>query len=376
MEKSEINIDEVVNKIQLILNKTHTVLEKRKIKLKLYGQRPLIEFACPICGDSQKNMGKKRGNLFLNNMFYVCFNCGDRMSYIRLLERFGVEVDLDEKLKIYDYVDQNVKYSHKSNDYNLSSLDKILNLQDTFDVYNERKDELYDIKPIERLSAVYQYLKFNRKIENFDNIYEGTYKITDRWKESVMIILNRYQDKLLGFQLRNLKEEKKKRIYKIYDFETIYNYINEDKIDNIEAIQYNKLSHFYNIFNVDPETKINVFEGYIDSIFLPNSIGTTGVDTDYGFLMDNDELDIRFFYDNDEVGKRKTLQRLEEGYSVFLWNKLFGDISKNNTKKEFFLKNNIKDLNDFVKFTKSNNVSEEYKLEDYFSIDEFDKLYI
>ena len=92
--------------------------------------------------------------------------------------------------------------------------------------------------------------------------------------------------------------------------------------------------------------KITVFEGYLDSIFFPNCIGTTGVETAYSFLLE--ELDIRFFYDNDEVGVRKSIEKLKEGYSVFLWKKFFKDLSKGDTKKEYYLNNHIKDLNEFL----------------------------
>jgi DNA-directed RNA polymerase subunit RPC12/RpoP len=69
------------------------------MKPKIYGARPVIEMACPICGDSAKNLHRKRGNLFLNNMFYVCFNCGERMGYLKLLERFGFIKLVEEKTK-------------------------------------------------------------------------------------------------------------------------------------------------------------------------------------------------------------------------------------------------------------------------------------
>lgn len=372
----DLNIDKIESEIYKILNNTHNSPEKKKIKRRLSGNRPLIEMACPICGDSEKIIQKKRGNLYLNNMFYVCFNCGTRMSYIDLLNKFGSDVDIEEKIEIYKHIDKNAVFQSKNNEYDLSPLEKILSLEKTLGLYNERKDELFDIKPVEKNSAVYQYLKFNRYIDNFDNIFEGIYKITDKWLEPVMIILNRNGDNLLGFQIRNLKNDKKKRLYKIYDFQSIYNYTNDDKMDEYESLIYNKISHYYNILNVDFYNKINVFEGYLDSVFIPNSIGTTGVETDYDFLLKNDEIDIRFIYDNDKIGRNKTLQFINNGYSVFLWDKLFKDISKNDNKKLFFLRNNIKDLNDLVKLYKSSDLYNKLNLENYFSIDEFDKIYI
>jgi len=372
----DINLEKIKNSLQVILDKSHKIPEKKIMRVKNYGSRPVIEMACPICGDSDKNTQRKRGNLYLNNMYYVCFNCGEKIGYVQLLEKFNINIELEDKMKIYDHIDKYGKTTHSNKDFDLSKLDKIMNLEETINYYNNKKDDIYDIKPIEKNSAVYQYLKFNRKIEIFDNIYEGTLKITDKWREPVMIILNRYDNNLLGFQIRNLKDEKRKRIYKIYDFQTIYNYVNIDNpINDDKALPYNKLSHFYNILNVDFYDKITIFEGYLDSIFFPNSIGTTGVETDYTFLLETDELNIRFFYDNDKVGLKKSIEKIEQGYSVFLWKKLFKKLSKGDSKKEFFLKNNVKDLNDLAKLTKKN-IYLDFKLENYFSIDEFDKIYL
>jgi len=373
MDKN-INIDKIKSTVQLILNKNHKLPEKRKMICKLYGSRPVIEMACPICGDSSKNTHKKRGNLYLNNLFYVCYNCGTKMNYVKFVNNFGFNIDINDKIKLYEIIDKNNDYVNDTK-YDLSGLDKIMDLNKVIDFYNKKKDKLYNISPLQKNSIVDKYLR-QRKIFNDKNIYEGLYKITDKWIEPVLIILNKYDDKLLSFQLRNLKSDKKKRLYKIYDFQTIYNYINEEKINDEEAIPYNKLSHLYNILNIDFYKKITIFEGYLDSTFCPNSIGTTGVDTDYSFLTESEEIDIRFFYDYDKVGKYKTLQKLKEGYSVFLWNKLFKNISKGNTKLEYKLKKSIKDLNELAKTTKDLDIYNKFKLEEYFSIDEFDKIWL
>jgi hypothetical protein len=369
----EIDIEKIKNSIQLILNKSHTNSEKRKMRVKDYGTRPLIEMACPICGDSSKNPSKKRGNLFLNNMFYVCFNCDEKLSYLDLLKKFNINIDINDKLSIYDQIDKFGKKKHFI-DYDLSSMDKLMDLDDVIKKYNDKKDIIFDFKPIVNGSMVYNYLKYERSIHNFDNIYEGILKITNKWYEPVMIILNRHNNKLLGFQLRNLKKEKYKRIYKIYDFQKIYNYINNNNpITNEESLPYNKLSHFYNILNVNFYDKLTIFEGYLDSVFFPNSIGSTGVESETTFL-ENENIEIRYFYDNDFIGLKKSIEKINKGMDVFLWKKLFKDLSKGVLKKEYFMKNNIKDLNELIKYTKK-----DYKtlnLEDYFSKDIFDKVYL
>ena len=101
-------------------------------------------------------------------------------------------------------------------------------------------------------------------------------------------MLNRRDNKVLGIQIRNLKEGKK-RMFKIYNYENLFEWINLGKDEPIEMsinqlVIYNKLSYYFNILNVDFMEKITVFEGYLDSLFFPNSIGLVGVNTDYRFL--------------------------------------------------------------------------------------------
>lgn len=45
-----------------------------------------INFKCPICGDSKKNINKKRGWFYRDNCSFYCFNCGTGMSGIKFLQ--------------------------------------------------------------------------------------------------------------------------------------------------------------------------------------------------------------------------------------------------------------------------------------------------
>ena len=153
-------------------------------------------------------------------------------------------------------------------------------------------------------------------------------------------------------------------------------------MDEIEAISYNKLSHFYNILNIDFDKPITIFEGFLDSIFYPNSIGMVGAKNDQDllrFLTESDaDLKLKFFYDNDTTGISKASKMLKKGFSVFLWNKLFDKLIDKD-KNKYSAKDKLKeiiDLNDLVKKAKNPNIYESLKLEKFFSIDEFDLIYL
>ena len=387
--KESVSLLSIESKIQTILDNEHKLSEKKRIKKFPNNTNPdRLNFSCPICGDSEKSSHKKRGNLYGKNLFYICYNCDSKMSFVKLCETFNINIDLDEKIKIYNHIDSCVKYNKV--DYNYNVLDKLMDINEWTEFMNNKKNSwLVDIKPVQLNSHVYQYLKYNRYIEDFDNIYQGTYrKLKDGkvvYKTPVMILLNRNSDKLLGIQLRNLEKDKTRRFYKIIEFEELYNYMNPGNIlDEYEAISYNKISHFYNILNVNFDRPVVIFEGFLDSLFHRplNSIGMVGANNDndlLNFLTEADDgLELKFFYDRDDKGNSSSGKMIDNGYSVFLWNKLIEKIIENKTDK-YKARNkfqNIIDLNDLAIQSKNPNIYEKLNLDKYFSKDNFDKLFI
>ena len=102
-----------------------------------------------------------------------------------------------------------------------------------------------------------------------------------------------------------------------------------------------------------------------------------GVNTDYRFLENND-LDIQYFFDNDEAGYKKSEEKIKEGYPVFLWKKLFEDIvSKKKVDDPYALLHRISKVKDMNKL--STLVEGPYKkleLWNYFSKDILDLKWI
>lgn len=364
----------VKDKISHIVDKAHRHQQKKDVR----EHHDRLNFACPVCGDSEKILSKKRGNLYFKNLMYKCFNCGYHASFVKLCETFDIEIDIEKRLEMYDYIDNNTFYK-KDDDFVITKLDKLLPLNEVVDFYNTHPEhKLTNVRPVQQGSAVYQYLLLNRNIQNDPNLYEGIYHFTDKWKEPVVIILNRHDNLLLGMQLRNLKEEKNKRFYHIIEFSEIYNIFHpENKLDEFESIAYNKLSHFINVLNIDFNETVTIFEGYFDSIFFPNSIGVVGVNTDLSFLLKDENVKIRLFYDNDDDGFKNSVKMLKDGYQVFLWKLLFRDILKNKPNKYDAQKrlNKIKDLNKLAIETKKPPY-DLLKMENYFSKDVFDMIYL
>jgi hypothetical protein len=361
--------------LQDILNKEFpTVSEKRKIVTR----DKEFAFSCPVCNDSEKHLNKKRGTLYFNSFRYRCFNCGCKTTLLGLLKRFNIDIDPEKKSDIIDYVSEATQRIHFSEDeFITKDLDKLINLSD-LEKYlnNDINSTVKSFKPITKGSKVWKYLT-GRKIYDFDNLYEGVYYYTPDWFEPVLVNLNHSKGKILGIQTRNLRSEKNKRKYRIFSFSELWDMLNPSvELDEIERIGYNRLSYLYNILNVSWDEPITIFEGALDTKFFPNSIGCVGTNTDINFIL-NQEADIRFFYDYDTTGIKKSLEMIGKEYSVFLWERMFdfwSDKTSNPTKAGRELRVMVKDLNDVAKLI--DNPYQKLNMIDYFSRDELDKIYI
>ncbi len=346
MENKEvIDVDWLASNIQLILNKVH--VEKNKLTIKQKHDR--LTFACPICGDSQKNSSMKRGHLFFRDLHFKCHNEGCFSTFTQLCTKYNVALDPDKKLSVINWVSENAVIYRKNEDNILANeFKRAITMEQLQEWFDDGLGPLSAFKPVQRGSKVYNYLKSRGFYESqMAGIYEGI-KNNGKWSEPYMVFLNTIGNKVLGLQERNLKSGDYRR-FKIWTFSEIYEHMHKTKMDPIEAIPYNKISQLFNIFNVNYDKDITMFEAYIDSKFFPNSIGAVGLNTDMSFLINN-ELSIRFFFDNDNIGRRKAKEWLRKGYSVFLWEK-FTEWYCNNTEGDYYtnyvwFENNIKDLND------------------------------
>ena len=333
--------------LQNVLNRQFTNTHKRKIDE--YSDR--FNVACPYCGDSARSAHKKRGNLYLNKLFYICFNCDKKTNLSKLCKDFNEILDPQKKLEMIEYLDSVVDYSDYDTDFGEFNRDDLISIEQLEEVFNVKKTTpIFDFAPLNEKSGVFKYL-IGRGIpkELHKNIYQAKFSKGDEGYEHIIVFLNRKEDKVLGLQIRNLKEGRR-RFFLIYNWETLHNWVyGEDvEVDVQKSVIYNKLSYFFNILNINFEDRITIFEGYLDSLFYPNSIGIVGVNTDLRFL-ENNNLDLQYFFDNDTAGFLKSEEKLLEGGRVFLWKKLFDSIvdkkRADDPHKLLYRISKVKDLN-------------------------------
>ena len=105
---------------------------------------------------------------------------------------------------------------------------------------------------------------------------------------------------------------------------------------------------------------IIITEGQIDSMFLDNSIATTGVTKSKSFLGNLvTKKNSLILFDNDKAGKRESMTLLNQGYKVFLWSKLMVDLKKKYSSDARKLAE-VKDINDLYVFMLSKNSSVDF----------------
>lgn len=363
---------------QKILNKEFSNNQKRKIRD--YSDR--LNVACPYCGDSHRNHSAKRGNIYFNRLFFICFNCDKKTTFDRFCKDFNEQIDPDKKLEMIEYLDEVMTYSDYEGDFVDAKFEDLIELSELERVFSLKITPISDFQPIKKNGGIYKYLIKRGIPESFHkNIYQAKYWINDDQYEWIIVMLNRRENKVLGIQVRNLKSGKR-RMFKIYNYESLLEWVNWGKedpreIDVNQMVIYNKLSYYFNILNIDISSTITVFEGYLDSLFYPNSIGLVGVNTDYKFLENND-LDLQYFFDNDDAGFKKSDEKIELGYPVFLWKKLFESIvDKKNTNDPYKLLHRVSKVKDINKLAEL--VPDPYsklRLNKFFSSDVLDKKWI
>jgi hypothetical protein len=370
----KVYINGIINKV---LSKEFSNIQKRKTVD--YNDR--VNFACPYCGDSHKNVNAKRGNFYYNRLIYICFNCDKKTTFDRFCKDFNEQLDPDKKLEMIEHLNSVMTYSDYEGDFVDARFENLIDMSELERVFSQDLTPISDFKPIQVNGGVYKYL-VGRGIppEYHKNIYQAKYWKNEDESEWIIALLNRRGDKVLGMQIRNLKEGKR-RTFKIYNYENLLEWVSIGKDlpepDMNDLVIYNKLSYYFNILNVNLESKITVFEGYLDSLFFPNSIGLVGVNTDFRFL-ENNNLDLQYFFDNDEAGYKKSEEKLKEGYPIFLWKKLFEDIvNKKNAPDPYRLLHRISKVKDINKLAEL--VPEPYKkldLDSFFSQDIMDVKWI
>lgn len=339
---------EIEEKLRYILSERFPD-NPQKQRIKKYPDR--LNFAAPCCGDSIKDNNKKRGNIILSGPFqmtYKCHNCGTSMSVYAFFKRFGQPLSLNG----LDYA-----IAHKpnvgvqtSNDSSLNYLYDVTQIESLAISRNEFK-QLYLLEECNIPNAAYYYL-VGRKQYNFEKfLYQPKYHL--------LFLLNLTPSgKIFGLQIAHLDKSYKGPKYKTYKLSKIYKDLLKTDKEIPDDIDF--LSMLFNILLVNYNIPVTIVEGPMDSFLIKNCIATCGA----GKRISMDFIS-RYLFDDDKTGRKHALDKLSEGYQVFMWDRFKSDLN---------LPNRLKwDINDVVKYCSENKIQMP-KLDMYFSNNELDSL--
>ena len=351
MSKEEF-VQEIIPKLEDIL-KARFPGNKQKQSIKVFKDR--ISFAAPCCGDSAKDSSKKRGNIILEGKFknmYKCHNCGTCMSVYNFFKNNGATLSI----KAIDHIiatkqEINIQTSAEDSSMNLLYDVEII---DEFAIdreYFKEKCHLVECNNAYTHNNAYLYLKKRMQYNYKKFLYHPTHNL--------LFILNLTPSgKIIGIQVRNMNAKYTGPKYKTYKLSKIYEILlHEPKEipDNIES-----LSMIFNILLVNYNMPITVVEGPMDSFLIKNCVALCGAGHNMPF-----ELQYRYLYDDDKTGRKHSIEKLNEGYEVFMWDKLKADLMLPHREKW--------DVNDLLIYCTTNNIKIP-PLANYYSSDSLDLL--
>lgn len=350
-------LNQTGKKIQEVLNREFSnTVEKRRMHLKERGSgEKRFNFACPYCGDSGKDPTKKRGNIYVPGYNFHCYNCRTHTSLETFLKDFGGELSPEQRVHVFNSREQN---KQEYTDVEYLDFGYTIDFEKLDEFAVDRKD-LMDALGLVEMSAqvafgIKKYLVKRFQLEFSKFAYDP--------KNHRLIIFNRLPNKrILGFQVRNFRKEPK---YITYTLEMVYDLMKiEYNAKDEDFKEADRLSFLFGLETTDFTRPITVFEGPLDSFLHPNGMSTCGIDNDFPL-----DIPVRWMYDYDVPGVKKSLEMLDNGETVFMWKKFLDD---NKIFRDF----RKLDYTDYKEYMNENS-KKEMDTDGYFTNDKFDAIFL
>jgi hypothetical protein len=363
VQADKLSLDKIVSPLREILKQRFPGdSERQRIVSRLNGQR--LNFCCPYCGDSHETAKKKRGNFYTNWLYFKCYNggCEQYVDLLKMIQDFKVSDTMTDedrtsaKLRIASSREQARQERIMRHELSLNALTNT----DFEKVLVPRKDlmkalGLMDVHPKSPMGV---YL-FKRS-----QLADKRFAWDTRRKRLFIFNLDPTQEWIFSLQTRQFEENTNNK-YLTYNLSGIWVKMmgnkDEEFLEKTRSLDH--ISTVFNVLTINFNDVITLFEGPLDSFLYRNSCGMCSVNNDWPFDVDN----VRWFQDNDEAGKKKALEVLAAGKSIFMWKKFIDDFELHGKK--------IKDYNDIVTYSRANNV-DFGDIEKYFSTHKYDGIYL
>jgi hypothetical protein len=271
-------------------------------------------FRCNVCGDSKKRKSKKRAWIltFPNKWIFYCHNCNESLpvehwmrlyfnSYHHDYMKEMFSLDFEDKKKLPPpIVKREIPTGSEYNEYkDVRYFKPIFSSNDELFV-NARKECLRRMLPLD--------------------IWKKWYVAVDGlYKNRLVIPYYDENGKIYNYQCRSLLGQEPKYLSKVNSTDNIYNY-----------------------YCVDAAKPVVILEGAIDSLFIENAVGCTGLRVEDDRFK---KFPQRYFLlDNDIPGREMSIKLLRMGEWIFMWDQFLVSLNMNdpysNPKKN--------DINDMI----------------------------
>jgi hypothetical protein len=288
--------------MSLYIDKKFVSLVSTKLERFKQKSEYLWNCRCKICGDSSKNKIKARGYFYRrkSDIFYICHNCGTSLSLGNFIK--VVDPSLYREYQLERYKNESTGNVAKP-DFSMArekpTFTTKINLTSIADLPINHKAGQYLLSrkiPRDRLHDIYYAPNFREFVMEMLPNYDKTLYDEPR----IIFPFYDVDDELLGFQGRAIGDSKIKYI-------TI-------KLDEENA-------KIFGANKVDPNKRIYVVEGPIDSMFLQNSVATMDASLyNVSLLLGNH--DYVFIHDN-EPRNAAIVKHMEKtislGKNIFIW---------------------------------------------------------
>lgn len=336
------------------MNISNNIILERYIRLALgnitgvISNKKYYNFRCNVCGDGYKKTNK-RGHIKYDEkgkfFYFKCFNDGCKAS------GNGNAWSAERWLK-YTSKDLHSQYIReilqpKNDKKNIEKLEKIKFKRVRKKRKKTKLEEFIKLDTSSEDILVQKGIRYCRSRLINKSIWENWY-VCKKGKYQNRLIIPFIEDgEMVYFQARALCNQHPK-------------YLNKEE---------GKDKAIYNYRNLNKDKPVYIFEGIIDSLFIPNSIAILGLSISNKVKKIINKLDTRWILDNDSSGASNSIRLLKKGEYVFLWKEFL---------KDYKAPSNIKDINQFFMYFSNpeNQVKNNKSFLDYFTNSYYDVIKI
>ena len=340
--------DKIKSEVEKILQTAHSHPKKMEVKV----EKDKFSFACPVCGDSEKDVSRKRAHILFNRSepyFHCHHECGS-MSMHKFYQHFGMQYVDD----VFDFFSGPIKVKQKyTYDPKLMALTEIsrlsvhiMDVMRAFGLQNIKPDDdAYKYLESRNILHLAHHMAYSPKMKRliiFNTLAEPDYE--QQPGPNGMRLLR--SAKVVGFQGRDITGKQDVK-YLTWSLEKIVGQCGLQWNPKRGCEDYIRLmANTYYSTHVNPHKPMLVVEGPIDALLLPNCMALTGASKTNKNLDQNPMA--QYIFDNDETGKKKSTQLWttnQQTTKIFDWSSICKQY--NNDK--------IKDINDLWSHCKQTN---------------------